>query len=236
MKTFKLTGFLSVLSVFALALTSCEEFHGPDVTQNPELSGFEEIELSGDLQVQISKGAFEVVVDGPLNDVSDYQFSISGDRLEGKYRHPNRTHDKISISITLPEITYIKMSGKGHTNITGFEDGGNRDMKIKLDGDQFFDAEVDCRDLELKTSGKNDLYLSGQCETADVKISGKTDVEAFDFSIQDCDINLSGQNEVHVTVTAKLTGALSGKSKLVYDGNPAIVAVNVDGGSHINQK
>ena len=53
MKTFKLTGFLSVLSVFALALTSCEEFHGPDVTQNPELSGFEEIELSGDLQVQI---------------------------------------------------------------------------------------------------------------------------------------------------------------------------------------
>ncbi len=234
MKTFRLTGILSILCIFCLVLTSCED--AVDFSHNPDLEGFEEIQLSGDLMIYVSKGDFDVTVDGALGDVSDYQFSISNGRLTGKYRHPNRIHDRLYLEITLPEISYIKLSGKSHTNITGFQDNGSRDLKVVLEGDAFFDAEVDCRDLELKTSGKTSIYLLGHSQTAEIEISGKAEMEAFDFPIQTCEVNLSGQNEVHLFVTSILSGQVNGKSRLVYDGDPATVTVDADGGSDIIKK
>lgn len=234
MKTVHLTGLLSILCIFCLSLTSCED--APDITQNPDLAGFEEIQLSGDLVVHISKGDFDVTVDGAITDVSDYQFSVSNGRLIGKYRHSNRVHDQINLEITLPEISYIKLSGKTQTHITGFRDNSIRDLKVQVEGDSFFDAEVDCRDFELKTSGKSAVYLLGHSDTAEVKISGDSNVEAFDFPIQDCEVNLSGKNEVRLYVTSKLSGQLSGKSKLIYDGNPVILDVDADGDSAIIKK
>jgi hypothetical protein len=227
MKTIKLAALLSLLLLSATLWTSCtDEDLVADPT--PDLEGFEQIELSGDLELVILNGDFGVQLTGDADDMNDYKLKVSGDRLIGKY-DDNRQHGKLSITVSLPDINYLQLGGKVNASLLGFNDAVARSMGIVAEGNVTLHAAVDCETMELATLGNTTVRLLGKAQHFDLNLEGISDLDAFAFGSKTCHIQMEGTGDAEVLATDELTGKLEGKCTLTYDGDPATVDVDVQG-------
>jgi Putative auto-transporter adhesin, head GIN domain len=227
MKTIKLAALLPLFLLSATLWTSCTD---DDLVADPtpDLKGFEQVELSGELELVILPGDFDVQVAGSPDDMNDYKLRVSGDRLIGKY-DDSRQHGKLSITVSLPDINYLKLSGKVNGSLLGFNDAAARAMEIVAEGNVTLHAAVDCETMELATFGNSTVRLLGKAQHFDLNLEGISDLDAFAFSSKTCHIQMEGTGDAEVLATDELTGKLEGKCTLTYDGDPATVDVEVQG-------
>jgi Putative auto-transporter adhesin, head GIN domain len=232
MKTIKLVALLFLFS--ATLWTSCtDEDLVADPT--PDLSGFEQIELSGELELVIVPGDFDVQIAGSPDDMNDYKLHMSGGRLIGKY-DDNRQHGKLNVTVSLPDINYLKLSGKVNASLLGFNDAAARSMKIVAEGNVSLTAAVDCETMELVAFGNSKLGLLGKAQHFDLDMEGISDLKAFAFIAKTCHAQMEGTGEAEVFASDELTGKLEGKCTLTYHGDPTTVDVEVKGDCDLVKK
>lgn len=227
MKTIKLAALLPLFLLSATLWTSCTD---DDLVADPtpDLEGFEQIELSGELELVILSGDFNVQLTGDANDMNDYRLKVSGDRLIGKY-DDSRQHGKLYFTVTLPDINYLKLGGKVNASMLGFTDAAARSMKIIAEGNVTLHAAVDCETMELATFGNATVKLQGKTQHFELDLEGISDIKSFAFTSKTCHIQMEGMGDAEVLATEELTGKLEGKCTLTYDGEPTTVDVDVKG-------
>lgn len=221
-----------------LAFSSCEdEFGGNDGTQIEKeftLSGFSKIDLGDALVVDITAGGtFSVVANGRDRDVNDLELSVVNGKLQGGFRDFLRSRKRTTITITLPQLTDLRLHGAAEGELTGFTAA---DMDIELSGAADLDADGEWTRLDLELSGASDLTLDGTVGTMNATLHGASDLFAQQSHIEYCVVNLSGSSNARVTVSESLSGELSGASELNYWGDPATVNVDVSSGSKLVRK
>lgn len=234
MKTIKLAALLPLFLLSATLWTSCTD---DDLVADPtpDLEGFEQIELSGELEVVILSGDFHVQLTGDADDMNDYRLKVSGDRLIGKY-DDSRQHGKLTITVSLPDINYLKLGGKVTASLLGFNDAAARSMKIIAEGNVTLHAAVDCGAMELATFGNTTVRLLGKTNHFDLNLEGISDLDAFAFFAKTCHAQMEGTGDAEVSVSEALTGQLEGKCILTYDGEPATVDVDVKGNCDVVER
>ncbi len=234
--------FIYVLAFSLFFLSACHDDdiwgirgEGPAVSETRNLSEFDQIDFGVDGEVILKQGPVqEVTIEGQRNILDVLETKVRNGKLEINFDHMQvRRYRDIKVYITVPEVTYLKVSGSGR--ITGEEDFSVSDLQIRVSGsgDINFSA-VGATNIDSEISGSGDLYLTGDCLKHNSTISGSGKIKAYDLLTEDTSIRISGSGDAEIAVSDYLKATVSGSGKVRYKGSPT-VDVNISGSGKVER-
>jgi hypothetical protein len=153
-------------------------------------------------------------------------------RLEPGYRYTSIT---LKAEITMPRLRQVSLSGASRADIAGF--AADDDLRLEVSGASRVTGEVLAEGNALfNVSGASQLTLNGRVRDIEAEASGASTLELLDFPARDVNVEVSGASTVRVNLDGRLSGSLSGVSRLFYDGAPAQLNINTSGGSSVNRQ
>lgn len=230
---FKLLLLLAIAGIFSF--TACEEDRSEEIEKTYDLSGFTEIDLGDAFRIEISKGdSYEVKARGTVRNLDDLEMKVVNGKLTAHYEPFHNSRNRTEITIQLPKLTYLRLSGATETDLNGFF-STTENLKLSVDGASKLDADMEWKSLDLKVSGASEVQLSGEATEVEADINGASRFYGSNFRTKNFETQVSGVSKAHVNVTQALTGSASGNSEIRYSGNPTNVQVDVSGNSKLGK-
>ena len=191
------------LSAGLLMIASPALASGDIITRNLDLSGFDQIEVSGvyDLDVRVGP-EFSIELSGPEHELNRVEASVDGDTLElamrkrkrGEKRKWHNNRKSVNAVVTLPMLRGLEISGV----VDGVVTGVNSDnFEINISGVGDLDIDGECGALDAKLSGVGDLDAKGlECDRVIIRVSGVGDADV--YARDEVDARVSGMGDVDV--------------------------------------
>lgn len=186
-----------------------DEEDGNKITRSYDLSGFDEISVSGVYDVQIRTGdEFSIRLEGREKEMKYARVEVSGDRLElgQKKRKWNwGSRKSIHAYVTLPKLSELGVSGVADVDAEG----------------------ISSENFQLRVSGVADVNISGECGFIEANISGVSDVSARNFKCADGEVNMSGVGDLEIYTSESIEASVSGVGDVEVYGRPSKVEKSV---------
>lgn len=231
----------SVLAAVALAVTmatsSCLYTEDPGPLQDGErefgVTGFDKLEMGSAFVIEVRRAdAFSVQAYGDERNLDDLEVFTDGTKLVIRFEdHQPRKHTTY-LNIAMPELKGVNFSGASNAEINGFDTEGEAD--IRLSGASVAHLDMEADELKVSLSGASTLTVRGQALEMNANLSGASVLKAFEFPVNEADVDASGASKAQVLVTNHLKANASGASSVVYRGDASVDA-NSSGGSSIKK-
>jgi hypothetical protein len=227
-----------LLPILLLFLISCRKDRGdsPVIEKEINLNGFNKVYAGERFNLTITKGtSFSVKVKGPANTVNDIDWSVANNILDIKYLHYENNRPPVDISIILPLLTQVTLSGAGTGTVNGFQ-GVPNVVRTVLSGASKCTLNGSGINTQIEISGASELNVNGATESLYGNISGAGKLNGYDLTATEVDISTSGGSEARVKVTGRLFVEATGGSRVYYKGTPAVKNIQTSGGSQVIQQ
>jgi hypothetical protein len=229
-----------LISAFILAVTMTTGFSKEQEVEKEtrNVTGFTKVNfgVSGDLYINIGS-EFKVVLEGEKSLLEEIETEVSGSKLVIKkdswHLHGN---ERVTVYITMPELTALGVSGSGKAEIRDPVKAENLDFSVSGSG-RILTADLALGNLNVGISGSGDIIIggSGEVASADISISGSGNYSGEALKIADADFSISGSGSCKCNVTNNLEASVSGSGNVTYIGNPKIDA-RVSGSGRVRSK
>jgi len=188
-----------------------------DHTRQFNVSNFSKVDVGGAFVVRFRKGtSYKVVADGREDDLDDINVKVSGNTLDVSLDHSGlfswNNRKRIGLTITVPSIEELKLSGASKASLTGFEH--YNDLNIEMSGAcrTVFDGSVD--NLSVNLSGASNIVLRGHANKLDADLSGASKIEGTSMNIEKATVDASGASHATLGQVGSLDSETSGASKV----------------------
>lgn len=242
--------------LFLLAACDCDFHHavkgsGTAKTSTRQTGSFDRVDLRGSMRVTIVVGQpRSVTIHGDDNLIGEVRTKIEGETLAISNRHPYRSRIGLSVSIHVPTLTAVELSGSGTIDVRNVQGASfaadlsgsgdialsgkpaRLDLSISGSGDARLD-QLQAQDVRIEISGSGDIEASGKTDRLDVSLPGSGDVRADRLVARDVQADISGSGDVQVWAVDSLRAEISGSGDIAYGGNPRQVEKNVSGSGEI---
>ena len=217
-----------LIGILAVAAVSCKwtigvvRGSGDIVSEEREVSGFDEIQFTGIGNLIIEQGDEEaLVVEADDNIIGLIETEVRGDELHiGFKRGVNVVPtNKVKFYLTVKELDRIDLSGVGDIDCDEFE---TDDIKFHISGSGDIDFEIIAESIETSVSGLGDINLAGEVDFHKVQISGSGKYDAEELVSKDCEIKISGLGSATVNASDDLDIEINGAGNVYYKGDPHI--------------
>ncbi|MCO6465592.1 MAG: DUF2807 domain-containing protein [Bradyrhizobiaceae bacterium] len=222
---------LAILAITTLAACSPDSLTGSGTitTQQRSTTQFSSIDVSGNVDVIISKGASSnVAVETDENLQDKITTTIANGTL--KIRQSSAQFSKAVVHLTAPEINSIITHTTGSITVQpGFNHGG---MVVYSDAPGNIvinDIKLDA--LTVEVSGTGNLTIDGQATSFSCQHRGTGTVHALDFATSQSAVAIYNSGDASVNVTNKLFADILGSGNIFYTGNPQVTLVSKGTGS-----
>ena len=187
-----------------------------EMVKQYDITNFEKIRVGGAFVVRIEKGdVFKVVADGREEDMDDIEVKVE----DGTLRVDNRKKIKllgnikrVGLTITVPTIKEVDLSGATLSKITGFNN--LNDLKVEISGASKTLIDINAKKLNLDVSGASKVELRGSATNLEADIAGACNLEAEQMNIQTADVEASGISKVSLGNIPNLRSNASGASRI----------------------
>ena len=233
----------SAFIVFAaFLLVSCAQVtitgSGNVVTQDEDITGFDQIDVSNSFSVDVKQGeSFLVKIRADDNLVEYLHIVKEGSTLRVGL-DPTRSYmildATMEAEISMPELVGLELSGSSDADISGFESSNS--IAFNLSGNSRLQGEIRCGDSSFDVSGNSTVLLSGSTGGLSVDASGNSEVDLVDFPGNDGMVEASGSSTVSVNLVGRLDADASGSSDIFYMGNPQLGSIETSGSSNVQPK
>lgn len=206
-----LTLSAAVVALLAGAPSFADNDHdeGDVVTRAYDFTGFDKVKVGGVYDVSIVQGRdYSISLSGNSAEMERIKVWLDGDTLrlgtekDKKKRKRRKNQKGVDVSITMPSLQALGVSGVAEVNAREFDAG----------------------DFDLNLSGVAEVTLAGTCESLDAKVSGVGELDARDFKCKTADVSLSGVGEVDVYASEAIDIKASGVGDVAVYGNPERVS------------
>ncbi|GAB3756089.1 PspC domain-containing protein [Spirosoma pomorum] len=186
-------------------------------TRQFSVTSFEKVDIAGAFVVRFRKGdQFKVVADGREEDLDDIKVKVDGDQLkvsiDGKGMFDWGNRKRMGLTITVPTINELHLSGASKASLVGFGNFDDLDLDMSGACRTVFDGTVN--KLNVDMSGASNVLLRGRIQTLDVDLSGASKVDATDTTIDKAIVEASGASHVNLGHVTSLESEASGASKV----------------------
>jgi hypothetical protein len=227
-----------LLPSLLLFLFSCrkDRDNSPVIEKDINVTGFARIHAGESFNLIITKGVnFSVKVKGPTNTVNDIDWNVANNSLDIQYIHDRSNRSAVDITITLPTLVQLSLSGAGTATISGF--GGQPNViRTVLSGASKCTLNGAGVNTQIEISGASELNVNGATESLYGNISGAAKLNAYDLISTEVDISASGGSEAKVKVTDRLFIEATGGSHVYYKGTPPVKNIQTSGGGQVTQQ
>lgn len=243
------------LNAFRCDKWPCIKGEGNAVTQNRDIAGTSRIDMQSFAHVNITKGSsYSCSLSGQQNILDNLIFTREGDKLVIAQKDCVKDHLDVTINITLPSLTWVKLGGSGDINVTGafneqafaaiLSGSGNIHINDAITADNLHTEISGSGNITLKgsfkkaesmVSGSGDISITGKSDAYSVNISGSGKIHAFNLSTSNANIHTSGSGDVEVSADNTLDVKISGSGNVEYRGNPAVMT-HISGSGKVNKR
>lgn len=228
---------------------------GELVTKEYDFANFTRIEVGDAFEVDITHAdEFDVTIKMNENLFSYLDVSQSGStlrvRMEPNFNYQQTTRQ---VSISMPALRSLELSGASRGEITGFETSNAVDLEVSgassleitglVTGKAQFDisgasriiGDITMTDGNFEVSGASTIGLDGEAADVILDVSGASTARLEDFPVDIARIDVSGASNVTVEVNDRLDVEISGASRLIYGGDAELGSIQVSGGSTLRR-
>jgi hypothetical protein len=211
---------------------------GNVVTQEENITGFDEVDVSNAFTVDIRQGdSFSVVIRVDDNLLKYLEVVKQGKTLKIGLE-PGRTYNirraTREADVTMPELNGLELSGATLGTISEFESTGRLD--VDLSGASQLRGDIEAGDARFDISGASRVTLSGSAGDVTIDASGASTANLADFAVGDASVKASGASTVTVDAGGRLDAEASGASSVFYIGNPTLGNIDTSGASSVKRK
>ena len=209
----------AVLSAAALlAATGCD--NGPPVNQTRELSGFTQLEVSGDIDLNVALSNRPdpgVRITAGANSIDRIRTQVVGDTLRvstksrGLTIGPDPLGD-VSVSLGVPALLGLRVDGKSDVMLSG----------------------LSAKEFVLRVSGSGDIQARGRVDDLEMEVDGSADTNLRELATQNANVRIDGSGDSVLSVARSLELVLEGSGDVVYYGRPT-VSSRLEGSGDVRQ-
>jgi hypothetical protein len=186
---------------------------GKRVSEDRPVPAFHGVEFGGSGSVNVAVGGPQkVTVEIDDNLLSRVTTTVEGGVLHIGTKGRFRSDKGLRVTVQVPSLDSIDMSGSGSARIAGLHGG-------KLDA-------------ALSGSGKIDA--SGTVERVHLDISGSGEADLSSLKSRDAAVTISGSGSARVDATDSLKADISGSGSVNYTGNPKNVDKSISGSGRVS--
>ena len=203
---------------------------GPMVEKTLDLASFNAVKLSVSADVILTQGSSQSVkVKGQQNIVDLLETEVKEKGWRIKFSKNVKKHEGLTVYITLPELTKLKVSGSGNAKTTN-QFSTNSDFQVAVSGSGDIEADIKAKEIKGAISGSGDIELKGSTDKLAISISGSGDFDASALSSNSCAVKISGSGDCSVDVSQELNVSIAGSGDVSYKGNPSVKSKIVGSG------
>lgn len=214
----------ALLAGCSLSLADLDEVigSGDQTTQSRDVSGFDAVRLEGVGAVDVTEGdGFSVEVSADENLMDRITTEVEAGTLvigvERGFTIVPRAG--ITVSVVLPELTGLEVSGAGDVD-AGPVEAGAFEIGVSGAGSVTVD-ELVADELTVAVSGVGGVRIDGgEVSEQSVTLSGVGDYSAVDLESATADVANSGVGSIEVWATERLVADISGTGDVRYRGSP----------------
>lgn len=210
----------------AVGFVGCTNGKGEVEIRHYDLSGFDEVDLSnqGNVELVADVNSFVEVETHPnLFKVLDLKVDNGELKLRTKKGQSIGKYDKLTFYVHAPLIRKVEVSGSGSVK-------GGPGIAV---GIEEFEAEVSgsgeinivgivAQRVDADISGSGNVALSGNTPNAELEVSGSGNIRAFELVSAKTRARISGSGNIETTTTDNLDVNISGSGNVRYKGTPTI--------------
>jgi hypothetical protein len=239
MKKAHLTLVSVVLSVIMLSFYSCKRNcltgSGNIKTADRKVTDFKQLDIAGAYKIMLKQdSSLTVSVTADDNILELIKTEVEGDKLKISTNKKNIcTSGDITVTIGIRHLEAIKASGA--VTVTSKGKVITKNIDLDLSGATNINLDLNAADVHTEGSGVTEITLRGQASSHFINLSGGGRIHAFDFTVGNYDLSLSGASECDINVLHELTVNSSGASSINYKGNPSTVNNKKSGISSIKK-
>jgi len=228
MKKIEKMSQMKKLIVAALCMT-CMVFIVYGEKQERKLPAFTEISLRVPAKLYLTQGSDQkVVVDASSGDLEEIITEIRDRALVIRFPAQNylwkpSSHDKITIWVTIPEISGLSLSGAGDIIAEKSVTSLIVDLNVSGSGSINIGNLVSDR-VKSSISGSGDIILKGEKPASEFigSIAGSGNIKAGDFEAGEVKISIAGSGNCTIRSNGKIKARIAGSGNIYYAGNPDI--------------
>jgi len=203
--------------------------------ENREVSGFDKVSLGISADLFLKQGSsYNLELEGDSDDLEDVITEVKGGSLIIKYRNDRGWkfgRDKVSIYLTMPEISSVSLGGSG--KIIGENTIESDDLYLSVSGSGKIKLDLEADELTQKISGSGGIVVSGSADEAELFISGSGNLDALDLEVDHYVVRISGSGKCKINVGDSLEATISGSGSVYYKGDPDKIRSNVSGSGRV---
>jgi hypothetical protein len=179
---------------------------GPRTTQTRDVGDFDQINVSGDIDVGVVPGpsgtvkvtAGEKVIDRVVTETDHGELNV---RIRDRgIVIGDDPFDDVHIDVSSDALDSIRVTGSS-------------DLRLgRVDGDHF----------TVMVNGSGDIEASGHVDNLTAAIQGAGDAHLFDLEARNATVSVQGAGDAEVTVTDRLDVSVQGAGDVRYRGRPAV--------------
>jgi len=216
---------LFCLSIFTNADAQRLTGSGPIVTQDLNLADFTGVSLGFSGDVYLRQGKTQSVrVEGQQNLIDHLNTDVVDGVWKMKFNAKNVNYkSKFKVYITVPTLTYAKVSGSGDMSTQGAFTGLN-DLVAGVSGSGDLVMDVECKTLSVKVSGSGDVEMSGNANAANIRVSGSGTYDGYDMKTKNCEARVTGSGDISTYASETLIANVTGSGDIDYKGGARVKA------------
>ncbi|KAA9356902.1 MULTISPECIES: head GIN domain-containing protein [Larkinella] len=201
------------------------------VTKQFSIKSFDRIDVANAIDVEIRKGAFDIVADLSPGETEYLSVKSENGVLVARFNRPagnwmpGKSRKSPRLLVTMPALRGITLSGASDGDVNDAFDSEELDITLSGAADLTM-KDISANRIRLKASGASDTKLRGRVKQLDVDISGASDLQAYDLTADEAIIRASGASDASVTVTKRLEKNTRGGADVSHRGNPQTVISN----------
>ncbi len=198
---------------------------GPIVTQDFDIAEFTGVSLGFSGDVYLRQGNMQSVrVEGQQNLIDHLNTEVVDGVWKMKFKAKNINYkSKFKVYITIPTLTYAKVSGSGNMTTEGAFTGLD-DLVAGVSGSGDLVMNVECNSIAVKVSGSGDVEMKGRANAANIRVSGSGTYDGYEMKTQNCEANVTGSGDISTYVSETLIASVTGSGDIDYKGSPRVKA------------
>jgi hypothetical protein len=222
------------LSVLTLLVAACTVGSGEVVTETRSVEGFDEIDLRGMGEVNITvDGTESLSIEAEDNIIGDLTSEIRNGTLILGTDRPIRPTEDIIYTVTMASLEGVEISGSGAITVSGF---ATENFSVDVSGSGAADIRaIAAETVFVRISGSGAVTVTGDTDELDVSISGSGAFDGEGLEADTGNVGVSGSGNAVVDVRETLDVDVSGSGNVEYIGEPT-VSVNTSGSGNVSRR
>lgn len=224
------------LLITMLALGSCvyRTGSGNIIKQTRSTGSFKGIDAAGGFDVEIRKGAENVMIEADDNLIQYIQTEVEGDILKIRFHESNVSNAHLKILVSAPEINLVKgAAGAEITSADELQSSGK--IIVHNSSGSNSTLKLNAPDVEAEVSSGGEQQLSGHTRNFLGKASSGANLKAGDLLSENSTTEASSGSSVYVYASIKLVARASSGGNIHYKGGATVVTKEENSGGSVDK-